>query len=96
MRRAIAFAHFVAHRYAEAIELADMNASAPQNAFIALATVAACCAFTGKMERAHETMFTLRTMEPNLRCSNLRRRFPMIRDEDIEHFANGSASGLPE
>ena len=97
MRRAIAFAHFVARRYAEAIEFADMNASAPQNAFIALATVAACCAFTGQMERAHETMMTLRTMEPNLRCSNLRRRFPMTRDEDIQHFANGlRLAGLPE
>jgi TolB-like protein len=97
MRRAIAFAHFVARRYAEAIEFADMNASAPQNAFIALATVAACCAFTGNMERAHESMMTLRRMEPNLRCSNLRRRFPMIRDEDIEHFANGlRLAGLPE
>ena len=97
MRRAIAFAHFVAGRYAEAIDLADMNASAPQNAFIALATVAACSAFTGKMDRAHETMMTLRAMEPHLRCSNLGRRFPMTRDEDLQHFANGlRLAGLPE
>ena len=47
MRRAIAFAHFVARRYALAIEFADMNASAPQNAFNALAIVAACCAYYG-------------------------------------------------
>jgi TolB-like protein/DNA-binding SARP family transcriptional activator len=97
MRRALAFAHFVAGRYAEAIDYADMNASAPQNAFIALATVAACSAFMGQMDRAHETMTTLRAMEPHLRCSNLRRRFPMTRDEDLQHFANGlRLAGLPE
>jgi tetratricopeptide (TPR) repeat protein len=97
MKRAIAFAHFVAHRYAEALELADINASAPQNAFIALATVAACSAYTGQMDRARVTMTTLRLIEPHLRCSNLRRRFPMTRDEDIQHFANGlRLAGLPE
>lgn len=97
MRRAIAFAHFVARRYAKAIEFADMNASAPQNAFIALATVAACTAYLGQMGRAHETMITLRAMEPHLRCGNLRRRFPMTRDDDVEHFANGlRLAGLPE
>ena len=97
MRRAIAFAHFVARRYAQAIEFADMNASAPQNAFIALATVAACSAYIGQMDRAHETMKTLRALEPHLRCSNLRRRFPMTRDEDLQHFANGlRLAGLPE
>jgi TolB-like protein len=97
MRRAIAFAHFVARRYAKAIEFADMNASAPQNAFNALAIMAACCAFTGQTERAHETMTKLRTMEPHLRCSNLRLRFPMTRDDDAQHFANGlRLAGLPE
>jgi TolB-like protein len=97
MRRAIAFAHFVAHRYALAIEFADMNASAPQNAFNALAIVAACCAYLGQMDRAHETMKKIRTIEPHLRCSNLRHRFPMTRDNDVEHFANGlRLAGLPE
>ena len=97
MRRAIAFAHFVARRYAEAIDSADMHASAPQNAFIAFATVAACSAYLGQMDRAHETMTKIREMEPHLRCSNLRRRFPMTRDEDSQHFVNGlRLAGLPE
>ncbi|HUP79063.1 MAG TPA: hypothetical protein VM260_10960, partial [Pirellula sp.] len=97
MRRAIAFAHFVARRYAQAIEFADMNASAPQNEFNALAIVAASCAFTGQMERAHQTMTKIRSMEPLLRCSNLRHRFPMTRDDDAQHFVNGlRLAGLPE
>jgi hypothetical protein len=56
---ALAFAHFVARRYAKAIEFANMNASAPQNAFNALAIVAASCAFTGQMERVQETMIKI-------------------------------------
>jgi tetratricopeptide (TPR) repeat protein len=97
MRRAIAFAHFIAGRYQEALSAADIVMKSPQNAFIAMATVAASAALLGRQQDAESAFSQLRASEPTLRLANLRERFPIKRDEDFARWAEGlRRAGLPE
>ncbi len=97
MRRGIAFAHFVAGRYEEALSAADIVRNSPENAFIAMATVAASAALLGRQEDAARAMAQLRSMEPALRLGNLPERFPIKRQEDFARWSEGlRRAELPE
>lgn len=97
MRRATSFAHFIAGRYEEAIENAEAVATSSQNAGVADSSVAASAILLGRPDEARRAMQRLREAEPKLRLSNLRSRFPIVKDDDFHRFAQALRdAGLPE
>jgi TolB-like protein len=97
MRRGIAFAYFVAGRYAEAIAAAEVVTPVPQNAVFGYATIAASAAFEGRHAEAGRAMATLLAYDPGLQVNGLRDRFPMRRDDDFARWAEGlKRAGLPD
>jgi len=96
MRRAIAFAHFVAGRYEDAISASAIVSPVQQNAVFGFGTPAASAALLGRQEEAERAMAGLRAADPSLRMSGLRKRFPMKRDEDFRRWEEGlRQAGLP-
>ncbi len=97
MRWAIAFAHFIAGRYREALSVSESVTAAPQNGGFAMATAAASAALLGRMEEAESAVSQLRAIDPTLRLANLRQRFPIKREEDFARWTDGlRKAGLPE
>ncbi len=97
MRRGIAFAHFVAGRYQEAISAAEIVSPLQQNAIFGLSTAAASAALLGRQAEAERTVQALLAVDPALRVRDLRQRFPMKRDEDFARWEEGlRKAGLPE
>ena len=97
MSRGIAFAHFIAGRYEEAITTATATFNSPQNAFIAMATAAASATHLGRMEEARRIVSQLLAADPTLCCANLRERFRIKRDDDFARWSEGlRRAGLPE
>lgn len=97
MRRAMAFAHFIGKRYEEAIASAGSVTTSPQNAAIGAAAVAASAALLGLDEDARRALQQLRAVEPNLRLSTMRSRFPIVRDDDYQRFVDAlRVAGMPE
>ena len=97
MSRGIAFAHFIAGRYEEAITTATATFNSPQNAFIAMATAAASATHLGRMEEARRIVSQLLAADPALCCANLRERFRIKRDDDFARWSEGlRRAGLPE
>ena len=96
MRRAIAFAHFIAGRYEQALELNQTVTLSPQNASIATATSAAAADILGRSDLARAEVSRLRHLEPRLGGASLRVRFPIVLDEDFSRFARAlERAGLP-
>jgi TolB-like protein len=97
MRRAIAFAYFVAGRYEEAISASEMATPVPQNIIFAVATVAASAALLGRKEEAERAMGLMRQQDSRIRCSHLKERFPLKRKEDQMRWEEGlRKAGLPK
>jgi TolB-like protein len=97
MRRVTAFAHFIGGRYEEAIASGRLVTPARQNATLSAAGVAASAALLGRPEEARMAMAELLSAEPKLRMANLRSRFPIVREEDFNRFAEAlRLAGLPE
>jgi tetratricopeptide (TPR) repeat protein len=97
MRRAIAFAYFIAGRYQEALSASDVGAASPQNEIFALATAAASASHLGRKEEAQRAIARLIAADPTLRCVDLRERFPIKREEDFARWAEAlRQAGLPE
>jgi predicted Zn-dependent protease len=97
MRRAMAFAHFIGKRYKEAIACAGSVTTSPQNAAIGSAAVAASAALLGLDKEARRALQELRAVEPNLRLSTLRSRFPIVKDDDYQRFVDAlRLAGMPE
>ena len=97
MRRGIAFAHFIAGRYSEAISASAIMSPLQQNAMFGYSTVAASAALLGRQAEAERAMSQLRETDPSLRMSMLRERFPMKREEDFTRWEEGlRKAGLPE
>jgi TolB-like protein len=97
MEWAVAFAHFIAGRYVEALAGAESATPSQPNASIAVATIAVCGALTGQIEKAAAAMARLREGDPGLLISNLRDRFPIKCDEDFARWTEGlRKAGLPE
>jgi TolB-like protein/tetratricopeptide (TPR) repeat protein len=97
MRAGIAFAHFFADRYDEAVTWAQDALRDQPNYAGTLRIVAATHALAGRIKEAQEAMMRLRQLDPGLRVSNLGDRLPSMRPEDFTRYAKGLRKpGLPE
>jgi TolB-like protein len=97
MRRAIAFAYFVAERYEEAISASDVAVAIPQNLIFGYATVAASAAFIERQAQAEAAIAELRAADPTLGLGTLQDRYPLRRESDRRRWAEGlRKAGLPE
>jgi tetratricopeptide (TPR) repeat protein len=97
MQNAVACAHFIAGRYADALPWAEAAARGQPNSSSAIRVLAASYAMAGRQEQAQKAMARLRELFPTLRVSNLRDLFPVRRPEDNARWAEGlRKAGLPE
>lgn len=97
MQTAIACAHYLAGRYAEALSWAEAAARGQPNFASTLRILAASYAMAGRQEHAQKAMARLREHDPALRISGLKDRFPIRRPEDIARWEAGlRKAGLPE
>jgi adenylate cyclase len=94
---ALAFAHFIADRYGEALKFAERAwREQPEIAF-PRCIAAASAALAGQMETAQKAMVVLRQLDPNLRLSNLRNLQSFHRAEAHAKWEKGMRlAGLPE
>jgi tetratricopeptide (TPR) repeat protein len=96
MHLTTAFAHFIAGRYADAVNLTERASRSHPNRFAKLAIIAASHAQLGEVEKARPYVKQLMELEPGLCLANLRHRYPIRRDEDYARWSEGlKAAGLP-
>jgi hypothetical protein len=98
MQTAIACAHVVAGRYAEALSSAKAELREwPDNYLLPICIAATSAALAGRLEEARKFMVRLRQIDPGLRISNLKNVISYLRAEDIAKWADGlRKAGLPE
>ena len=97
MHGALAWAHYAAYRYRDALAFADMALREKPNLMFALCVKAASAALGGEIDRARMSMAGLRQLYPSLRLSTLRESFPTKRDDDFARWREGlQAAGLPD
>jgi TolB-like protein/class 3 adenylate cyclase len=94
---AMAFAHFFAGRYDEAVRWADQAATEKPDILYPIAVSAASNAQAERNEQAKRAMSQMRRIDPTLRMSNLKDLFPLQRAEDLDRWSDGlRRAGLPE
>ena len=94
---ALAFAHFVSGRYAEALSFSEAADRIGPGFSFPACVIAASAALMGRTETAQKAMANLRQLDPDLRLSNLRRIQPIRRPEDFARWQEGlRLAGLPE
>jgi TolB-like protein len=92
-----AMAHFFAGRLDEASSWAGKVLRDHPDYQLALRIFAAANALTGKRDEARQAVERLRQLDPALRISNLKDRYPLRRPEDFARWAEGlRRAGLPE
>jgi TolB-like protein/class 3 adenylate cyclase len=98
MQTAMASAHFIAGRYAQALPWAEMAVRENPYFLIPACVLAASAALTGRQEDAERAMARVRTIYPPLRLSNLKDLMNSIRrSEDFAKWEEGlRLAGLPE
>jgi hypothetical protein len=97
MRIAMAFAHFFAGRYEEALSWAETAVREQSNFFMGVCVTAASAAHAGKQEEAKKAMARVRELNPAMRMSNLRSLSPFKREQDFKQWSDGlRKAGLPE
>ena len=97
MQSAIAFAHFIAGRYAEALIWAQAGMRGPSQALLGPCVAAASAALMEDLPQANKAMIRVRQVDPDLRISNLKKFLPIQRPEDFSRWADGlRKAGLPE
>jgi TolB-like protein len=98
MQTAIACAHVVAGRYAEALSSAEAELREwPGDYFLPTCIAATSAALVGHLEEAEKFMVRLRRIDPKVRISNLKDTISCLRAEDIAKWAVGlRKAGLPE
>ena len=82
-------AYFFAGNYKEALSWAKKVVRDKPNYQLALRIFAAANALTGRQEEAQQTVKLLRQLDPELRISNLKDRYPLRRAEDLARWADG-------
>jgi TolB-like protein/class 3 adenylate cyclase len=96
MKIAMAWAHFFACRYEEALSWAQAAVREQSNFFMAICVAAASAALAGKTEEAAKAMARLRELNPTLRVSNLQSFVPIYHVPDFQRWAEGlEKAGLP-
>jgi tetratricopeptide (TPR) repeat protein len=94
---AYAMAYFFGGQYDEALSWAEKVVRDKPNYQLALRIFAAANALTGRQGEAQQTVELLRKLDPELRISNLKDRYPLRRAEDLARWADGlRRAGLPE
>jgi tetratricopeptide (TPR) repeat protein len=94
---AYAMAHFFAGRYDESVSWAEKALRDHPDYQLVLRIFAAANALAGRNQAATRALERLRQLDPALRVSNIKDRFPLRRSGDIARFADGlRAAGLPE
>jgi TolB-like protein len=94
---AMAFAHFFAGRYSDAISWSERAAREKPDILLPVIVAAASNAQAGRSEEAKRAMSQVRRIDPALRMSNLRELFPIRRSKHFDRWAEGlRKAGLPE
>jgi tetratricopeptide (TPR) repeat protein len=99
MQGGIALAHFVAGRYEDVYcgRIGHYAKPGGRNYHMALRVAAASNALIGRLDEAKEYMGRLRSVDPELRISNLRGYVRVWRQEHFARLAEGlRKAGLPE
>jgi tetratricopeptide (TPR) repeat protein len=97
MQTAIALAHFLAGRHAEAFSWAEAAIREQPKVLTACCVAAASAAVAGQSLAAEKAMVTLRELDPTLRITTLGNWFPFNSVEDMGNLAEGlRKAGLPE
>jgi tetratricopeptide (TPR) repeat protein len=96
-RGGIAFAHFLAGRYEEAINWAEAALRDRPNYLAAIRELAAANALAGRIPEAQKAMAHLRQIDPDMRVSTVADWVPLRRPDDLERLREGlRKAGLPE
>lgn len=94
---AMAFAHFFAGRYGEAVSWAERAVREQPDILFSTIIAAASNAQAGRSEEAKKAMAQVRRIDPSLRISNLKSLYTIHRSEDFERWSEGlRKAGLPE
>jgi len=97
MHGALAWAHFLAGRYAEALSWAQTAVREQPNLLFATCVAAASAALGGQLAEARKAMDHVRELDPTLRLSNLGNFLPTRRPEDFAKWQEAMRkAGLPE
>jgi Flp pilus assembly protein TadD len=97
MFSAMAFAHFLAGRFKEAVSWAEMAVLEKPTYLLAVGIAAACYALAGRAGDANKAITRARQLDPTLRLSTIHNLFPLRRPEDIANWEKGlRLAGLPE
>ncbi len=97
MLAAIACAHFIAGRYAEAVSAAETALRERPNFVLLICVAVTSAALAGRIEEARKAMVRVRQIAPELSISNLRDVKTFFRAEDFDRWVEGlRMAGLPE
>ena len=97
MYSGMAYAHFFAGRYNEAIDWAEKALRARPTWLTAVRGASASYALAGRLGDARKLMVRMREVDPALRLSNLKDLLPLRRTEDFAKWADAlRKAGLPE
>jgi tetratricopeptide (TPR) repeat protein len=93
----IAFAHFLAGRYDEAITWAESALRERPNYLAAIRELAAASALAGHLPDAQKAMAHLRQIDPAMRVTTVKDWVPLRRLDDLKRLQEGlRQAGLPE
>jgi TolB-like protein len=94
---AYALAYFFSGHCDESLSWAEKALRHHPDYQLVLRVFAAANAFVGRKDTARQALDRLRQLDPALRVSNIRDRFPLRRPEDLLRFSEGlRKAGLPE
>jgi tetratricopeptide (TPR) repeat protein len=97
MHSGMAYAHFFASRYNEAIDWAEKAVRVRPTWLTAVREASASYALAGRLDDARKFMVRMREVDPALRLSNLKDLLPLLRTEDFAKWADAlRKAGLPE
>src|SRR5262249_39619894 len=97
MQTAIAFAHFFAGRYAEALSWAERATREHPDHIPATCVAAASGALAENRAAMESAMARLRQLMPDLCLSNLKDLLPIRRSDHFDHLAEAlRQAGLPQ
>ena len=93
----IAFAHFLAGRYGEAITWAEAALRQRPSYLASIRELAAANALAGRFPEAQKAMARLRQLDPARRISTVKDWIPLRRTDDLKRLEEGlRLAGLPE